>query len=104
MFVRHGVAANHATGAIALPEHALTERGETALRRLASTWTGSVPERFFSSDLRRGRESAAILGARWKVELECDARLREMSFGLWEGMSWKEVARAYPNELNEWSK
>jgi broad specificity phosphatase PhoE len=63
-------------------------------------------ERFdfaFASDLNRARTTAeTILGPR-TVALELSPELREMHFGLWEGLTWDEIIARWPklNIVNE---
>jgi broad specificity phosphatase PhoE len=56
-------------------------------------------ERFdfaFASDLNRARTTAeTILGQR-TVALELSPELREMHFGLWEGLTWDEIIARWP--------
>jgi broad specificity phosphatase PhoE len=47
-----------------------------------------------SSDLSRAYETARIIRASSKVER--DARWREFAFGLWEGLTWEEIASRWP--------
>lgn len=56
----------------------------------------------FSSDLRRASETATALAERLHVPVELRPGLREIHFGAWEGLSWEEVERQYPNEARLW--
>ncbi|MDR0826735.1 MAG: histidine phosphatase family protein [Desulfovibrio sp.] len=60
---------------------------------------------FVCSDLRRSRESAAILRALTGVEdtfpLLVEPGLREISLGSWEGLSPSGVERAFPGQYAE---
>ncbi|PKM77991.1 MAG: alpha-ribazole phosphatase [Firmicutes bacterium HGW-Firmicutes-15] len=60
------------------------------------------PQVIFCSDLMRARETAQIIGRSLGIESICDARLRELSFGEWEGMTFTEVYEKYPQAFNEW--
>src|SRR5471032_2762037 len=49
-----------------------------------------------ASDLVRARATAeVILGAR-ELPLELSAQLRDMHFGLWEGLTWDEIVARWP--------
>jgi probable phosphoglycerate mutase len=60
---------------------------------------------FWRSPLGRVRETAEIVGrelglasADWRE----DARLRELSYGEWEGQNWQEIEARRPNALADW--
>ncbi|PJF49008.1 MAG: histidine phosphatase family protein [Chloroflexi bacterium] len=55
----------------------------------------------YSSDLARAHQTAAILAARLGLGVRCDPRLREVNLGAWEGMLGEDVARLYPEMLDE---
>ena len=50
-----------------------------------------VPVRLYSSDLPRCAILAEGLATAWRIPLELNAGLREMSFGEWEGRSYDEI-------------
>ena len=63
------------------------------------------PTVFWRSPLGRVRETAEIIGrdlglatAEWRE----DDRLKELSYGEWEGQSWQEIEAVRPNALNDW--
>jgi broad specificity phosphatase PhoE len=56
-------------------------------------------ERFdiaITSDLIRAATTAELICAGGDVTLERDAELREMRFGAWEGLTWDEIVRRWP--------
>lgn len=57
-----------------------------------------------SSDLRRASGTATALAERLRVPVEFRPGLREIHFGLWEGLSWEEVEQQYPNEARLWMR
>src|SRR5690606_9658768 len=60
------------------------------------------PTRIISSDLQRASRTAAALGEITGVPVETDARLRERSFGLWEGMTRGEIETGWPEAFRAW--
>ncbi len=56
----------------------------------------------FSSDFKRAVETAYPVGCMAKCELRVLASLREIDFGLWEGLEWSEVAQRYPQHAQAW--
>jgi alpha-ribazole phosphatase len=53
-----------------------------------------------ASDLSRARMTAEALCAGRTLPIELDASLREMNFGVWEGMTWNEIITRWP-ELSD---
>lgn len=61
-------------------------------------------QRIYSSDLRRASRTAAAIGERIQVAVELRPGLREIHFGLWEGLSWDEIEQQYPHEAELWAR
>lgn len=105
--VRHGEAEGsdgRAVGHLDLP---LSDLGTRNMEALAASWQGPSLVRLFASDLRRAADSARILAKRFGVEppdLIVDARLREVSFGDWEGRAWDEVYETDRQRYDAWSE
>jgi broad specificity phosphatase PhoE len=58
--------------------------------------------RIFSSDLQRALRTATAISERIGVPVEIRPRLREINFGLWEGLSWEEIEQQYHTEAGLW--
>jgi len=56
----------------------------------------------YCSDLSRAKTTAEIIAEPLGLEPITMEALRERNFGLWEGMSFEEIARAYPEEFQMW--
>ncbi|GIG27579.1 histidine phosphatase family protein [Cellulomonas marina] len=101
---RHGRTAYNATarmqGQVDIP---LDEVGHwqaaTAARALLARRT---PDAIVTSDLVRAQETAAYLGSLSGVEVRTDERLRERSFGRWEGLTGEEIEDGWPEEFALW--
>jgi broad specificity phosphatase PhoE len=78
----------------------LNERGREQARDLAATLDGV--DVIYTSDLARARETAEILGAQLGLEAHVDPRLRERSFGAWEGRTWDELEEDSADALESW--
>lgn len=78
----------------------LNERGREQARALAATLDGV--DVIYASDLARARETAEILNARLGREICFDPRLRERSFGAWEGKTWDELEDDFAEALERW--
>jgi broad specificity phosphatase PhoE len=67
----------------------LSAEGEAAANALAARLEGVAFDRIISSPLRRAVETAEILAAGPAVET--DARLAEMDYGEWEGLTYAQI-------------
>jgi len=82
----------------------LNEVGRRQAHELAELLAGEPIASLWSSDLRRARETAEIVGARIGLAPRLDARLREGFRGRWEGRLFADVARAEPEEFAAWQR
>ncbi len=100
--VRHGVAEDAEGRALGWTDQPLAAEGRARIEELAATWNDLPPSRCWVSDLRRTRETAAILATRWPTIVEPEPRLREMHFGEWDGRAWAELESADGERLAAW--
>lgn len=81
----------------------LTEQGIQDCRdwgdHLAGTTGFGSWDRIVCSPAPRARRSAHIINEYLRLPLEEDHELREMDWGLWEGLSIAEINAAFPGEL-----
>lgn len=81
---------------------ALTEEGwrhmQDGLAKLEGGWT-----RIISSPMRRCRDFAETIAEKYRLELDIEPSLREMSFGDWEGQSVEKVWREHAALCSAWS-
>lgn len=114
IFVRHGETAYNAEsrlqGQLDIPLNARGREQARAFGGTLRTLVGSEIDRldaaqaFFASPLERARETMEI--ARDAMGLapgryHRDAVLKELSFGLWEGLTWSEIEVKDPKGLRE---
>jgi len=57
-------------------------------------------DRIYSSDLKRASETALYVNHLEKP-INYDRRLRELNFGIFEGLSYEEIQKKYPQECKE---
>jgi ribonuclease H / adenosylcobalamin/alpha-ribazole phosphatase len=104
VLVRHGVTTftveNRFSG---VGDPPLIEQGRQQARATAAALVarGGI-ERIVSSPLSRCRETATIIGAALGIAVETDDDLREVDFGLWEGLTFAVVEERWPRELALW--
>lgn len=104
--VRHG----HSRRSGTLLGHSpagLTRAGAAECEALAGKLMPLEVERIFSSDLARAAETACILARRLGVPVEFDPALREISYGGWDGLTWKKIEALDPEaarrKLEDWA-
>jgi 2,3-bisphosphoglycerate-dependent phosphoglycerate mutase len=99
--VRHGQTAWNADGRFQGQSDIPLDATGRAQALALGAYLSNVPfASAVASDLARATETAqAILDGR-ALELERDHRWREMQFGAWEGLTWKEIVERNP-ELAE---
>jgi probable phosphoglycerate mutase len=80
--------------------------GRRQSARLAAALTADLqgPVGVFSSDLRRARETAAVVASALACPLSVDPDLREVNVGAWEGLTGEQVRRRFPAQYREWSE
>ena len=92
ILIRHGQPVGHDGRCIGHYDTDLALSAVLGLDRLAASAV-EQPTAIISSDLKRAAESAQVLASAWGAKLWLDRRLREMSFGDWEGRTWEEIGR-----------
>ena len=81
------------------------EINETGLRQAAEAAPLIAelgPTRIITSDLVRARRTADTLGELTGVTVEDEPRLRERSFGAWEGLTQQEIKAGWPEAFRAW--
>ncbi len=56
----------------------------------------------FCSDLQRALHTARVIGASCGLEPAATALLREINFGRWEGLTYKEIEAKWGDEISNW--
>jgi broad specificity phosphatase PhoE len=74
----------------------LDDEGRAQARALALHLRGESFDVAFTSDLVRARETADAICAGRDIELTLEPQLREMHFGVWEGLTWAEIVERWP--------
>ena len=79
------------------PEQARRAAGSALLQGLAFA-------EVLTSPLTRCQETAQVIGAALGASVIDHRDLREMDFGVWEGMTFDEVQARYPEDLLQWKQ
>src|SRR5881227_3135895 len=82
----------------------LSDEGREQTRRLAKRLDREKIAAVYASPLGRTVETAQILAAPHKLEVQTRDGLREISHGRWEQLTRREVEERFPEEAAEWEK
>lgn len=80
----------------------LSEKGRAEASRLAERLRGCAFAAFYSSDLRRARETAEALAEAVGLAPQLTGELREVGLGGWEGLTRSEIIARYPQLWERW--
>ena len=103
LFIRHGETdwnrQQRFQGQIDVP---LNATGRAQADRLATRLATERYDAFFTSDLKRARETAAPLAAAWGHEPVAVPELREQSYGVWEGLDVPTIKERHGAMWQDW--
>ncbi len=103
--VRHGATVVSAEDRFAgATDVALSDEGREQTRRLAERLSDEKIVAVYASPLGRTVETAQILAAPHRLEVQTHDGFREISHGHWEQMTRREVEEKFPDEAAEWEK
>lgn len=101
--MRHGETDWNADGRFQGHTHVLLNgQGREQARRAAAFFKTVGPCRLYASRLARAVETAQYIEQACGVTHLTDERLNEISFGQWEGLSWRQVEERYPELYEDW--
>ncbi|WP_129596153.1 alpha-ribazole phosphatase [Anaerophilus nitritogenes] len=105
ILVRHGeIEENHKALYCGFTDSALTERGILQAKEMSEQLKEEKIDMIVSSNLKRAIKTAQMIHQHHKVKIIEDENLREMNFGLWEGLSYHTIKEKYPKELQKWQE
>ncbi len=98
ILVRHGETEWNREGRIQgyHADSPLTANGQAQARRLAERLASERVRALHSSDAGRARQTAKPIAAAVELEIVYDDALRERNYGIFEGRTYQEIERDYP--------
>ncbi len=103
ILARHGeTAANRDGLGLGLQDPPLTDKGRLQAEALAEALSGEKLVAVYSSPLRRASETAMAIASRHGVEVVVDERLTEMDVGEFDGLTFDEMRKRYPDFMSRW--
>ncbi len=104
---RHGeTLANREYRFIGSRDDPLSEHGQVQAAQLADALAVFPIAAVYSSPMQRAYSTAVPIAERHKLEVQVCEALREVSFGIWEGMNRAEILASGPEDarqFNEWA-
>lgn len=108
ILVRHGITAHtrekRFSGGLASANPPLVEEGREQVR-LAAEWLKPLADKVsvvIGSPVQRTWQSAEIVASILGKELIAEPGFAEMEFGVWDGLTFTEVAEQFPGQLDTW--
>src|SRR5262249_16704908 len=96
--VRHGETEwNLARREMGQLDSRLTERGTQQAEALGRRLSHIPFDELYSSDLGRAVRTAEIIAAICRKQVRLDSGLRERHMGLFQGLTWGEIGKKFPN-------
>ena len=103
LLARHGETDwNHARRWQGHADRPVTERGRAQAAALAERLADITLDAVYASDLRRARETAAVVAAKQSLEVIELPDLREVDVGSWEGLTRDEAEASFPDGYRRW--
>ena len=81
----------------------LNELGRGRLPSLLTALSNYAIDRVYASNLRRAQQTAKAIAGHFNAEVHLRPGLREIYFGLWEGLSWRDIETRDPIEAKVWT-
>jgi broad specificity phosphatase PhoE len=108
-FVRHGQSTGNVAGRLqGWRDLDLTPAGEQQAEKTGAFLARYTREQdlpiaaIYSSDLRRARRTAEALGRHLGLPVQPEPGLRELHFGVVEGLTGDEIKARFPDQLHAW--
>lgn len=98
--IRHGETVWNAEGRIqGHRDSSLTSAGREHAEAMARRLQGKGIQVLYTSSLGRALNTAGVLSERLGIDLQPRVQLRECGWGAWEGMTWEQLRRDFPRQM-----
>lgn len=78
----------------------LSKDGYNQAKLLAENFPVENVDCIYSSDLKRACATAEAIARKFKREVITDRAFRELDFGDWEGLTYEEINKVWPEEIS----
>jgi broad specificity phosphatase PhoE len=100
--VRHGAVMKPPDITIGAGDPPLSDAGIEAARRVSAELASRPLRAVWSSDRRRAVDTATIIAAPHRLQVQISPALRELDFGAWEGRDLRDLWREDPRAAIAW--
>lgn len=100
--VRHGEAANVTDGVFRYNGHIdvdVSPRGARQIEHVAQHLRDTDISAVYCSDLQRARRGAETIARYHSLSTQAFSEFREIKMGIWEGLTFDQIQRQYPQEV-----
>lgn len=80
----------------------LSENGVNQAELLRDRLADLSFDSIYASDLKRAFRTAEIIAERHNIAVIPIKEFREINMGLWQGLTWDEITKKYPDEAEVW--
>jgi alpha-ribazole phosphatase len=81
----------------------LNKTGRAQVKEIKSKFKGLKIDKVFCSDLKRSWQTARIIFGK-RCEIVKKASLREIDFGIWEGLNFQQISKKFSCIYKKWLK
>ena len=100
-FVRHPETYANKYGLIyGWKDYAYTEKGHAMFEQMPARLDDYKFDRIYSSPLGRAKKLAEAVGERRNMPVKVDERIKEMNFGILEGIPYRKAQQEYPDVVD----
>jgi broad specificity phosphatase PhoE len=82
----------------------LNETGRIQAEKVGAYFAGIPLGRIVSSPLQRAVQTALAIAETTGIPVETEEDLTDINFGVWEGLSLRDVEEQYPAEFDQWKR
>lgn len=75
------------------------QQAEATAKRIASVWR---PAAIYTSPMSRCVATGVAIGAPFGLEVQSDARLNDIDYGEWQGLTLEDVKLRWPSDVETW--
>lgn len=103
--VRHGQTHHNVKGQYyGKLDASLSQEGIRQMEKLRSSLKGIEFDSIYSSNTKRTLQSLQISGKHLYNKVQIDQRLSELNFGEFEGRTYQEICKIFPDQIESWNK
>ena len=102
--IRHGETQDEETGRVfkGTTDIPLSKKGVSRMKKAGEFLAPFKLDAVYTSALSRCIDSGTLVASHHDLDVQVEPQLNEINFGLWEGQTFEEIKRRYPEQLRAW--